>query len=159
MNRLRRTKLLTLLIPMLLVLGAATPTLDAESLFGQLQTGQPMLVYNFVWVPILEVSVMIAERILPAKTILPLKTDCNQNQKDQPQAASTDFLMNALPGRDFFQIPFRFAPAAIAALLVPVAPPELNRPDIRAFRDMGIILLISLVFLFKPALPRSDVPL
>ena len=152
-------KLLPILIPMFLILGAATPKLTTESLFGAMQEGQPMLVYNFVWVPLLEISVMIAEHILPPNAITSPKADCNQKTDDTAKPTSTDLLMNTLLNREPFllkQFNLSFVSIQFAAHLQ--SAPPLQPFSRKEYQNTGILMLVALIFLFKPMLARSDVP-
>jgi hypothetical protein len=152
-------KLLPILIPMFLVFSAATPRFTAQSLFGALHEGQPVLVYSFVWVPILEISMMIAQHILPPKTITSPKADCNKKSDDKQPAAATDYLVNTLSNREPMVLKqFKLDETALNFVNMPATVP-LPRPYTpQSSQSAGILLLISLVFLFKPLLARSDVP-
>ncbi|MGA2089939.1 MAG: hypothetical protein ABSH12_00565 [Endomicrobiales bacterium] len=152
-------KLLPILIPMFLIFSAATPALTAQSLFGALQEGQPVLVYSFVWVPILEVSMMIAQYILPAKDTVSNKSNCNTKTDNKQPTSATDYSINTLVSRELLvlkQIKLnKTAPnvalsAKVIHLFCPCSP--------QSSHNLGIPQ-VSLAFLFKPLFPRSDVPL
>jgi hypothetical protein len=159
MKTFRLKKLLPILIPMFLVLSAATPKLTAQSLFGPLHEGQPMLVYSFVWVPILEISMMIAQHILPPKGITSPKADCNKKTDDKQSAAATDYSLNTLASREPLALKqFTLDGTSLDITVLPTAMPFPQPCSPQSSQSAGILLLTSLVFLFKPLLPRSDIP-
>lgn len=160
MKRFGFKKLLPMLIPMFLMLSAASPKLTAESLFGAVHEGQPVLIYTFVWIPILEISMMLAQHILPPKTLAAPKADCSKKSDDQHPASATDYLLNTIPGREMMALKQITLDDSALHLAVAPAVVPLPRPcSPQSSQSAGILLLTSLVFLFKPLLPRSDIPL
>lgn len=159
MKRIGFTSLLPILIPLCLMLGAASPKLTAE-MFGAARAGQPILVYSMVWIPLLEISMMIAHHIIPPKTIAASPSE-QRNPADPAQPVSeTDHAFNTLTTREpmvLRVIRLEGVPlAGIMAYATASLPPPCSQ---HASRAASILPLICLIFLFKPLMPRSDIPL
>ncbi|MGA2090032.1 MAG: hypothetical protein ABSH12_01040 [Endomicrobiales bacterium] len=153
-------KLLPIVIPIFLTLSAAIPKITAQSLFGALQEGQPVLVYSFVWVPILEVSMMIAQYILPTKETTSPKSDCNTKTNNKQTASSTDYSLNTLVSRELMVLKQVKLDVTTLDIALPATALHLPLPCAsRSSQSPGILLTVSLIFLFLPLLPRSDIPL
>lgn len=151
--------LLPMLIPVLLTLSAATPRLTPQSLFGSLSEGQPVLIYTLVWVPLLEASMMIAQRILPAKDAASSQPGQNTTPTDQQPVHTADHALNTLSSRE--PLILKLLKLDTTSLSLALAAPAVSLPkpySPQSSQGPGILLLLSLVFLFKPLLPRSDVP-
>ncbi|MCB4790373.1 MAG: hypothetical protein LHV68_00635 [Elusimicrobia bacterium] len=153
-------KLFSIYLPLLLLLNAAAPKLNAQALFSGMDRCQKSLVYSYVFIPIMEISVLIAHYIIPVPDITTAK-DSQKNNESRNKSASTEYLLN-LPNR-------------VPIVLRTIKDIELKYYLDTVFSDydllkgllfapstdftLTILPLTSLIFLFKPLMPRSDIPL
>ncbi|MGA2091759.1 MAG: hypothetical protein ABSH12_09925 [Endomicrobiales bacterium] len=138
-------KLLPVLISMFLVLSASAPSATVQSMFGVLQEGQPIMVYNFEWIPILEISMMIAQYILPPKDISVATDNRSKKADNKEQTSSVDYSINTLASREPMVIKqFKMDEAAVNAAITPSAIPLPCPCSPISAQSPGILLLISL---------------
>lgn len=151
--------LLPMLLPLCLMLGAAAPKLTAE-MFGAARAGQPILVYSMVWIPLLEISMMIAHHIIPPKTIASSPSEQHTPADTTQPTSTTDHAFVTLTAREPMVLRvIRLEGASLAGILA-YATASLPPPGSQnASRAASILPLICLIFLFKPLMPRSDIPL
>jgi hypothetical protein len=82
MKSLRHSNIIVFLLPVLL-LYLLYPRVNQNHLFDTLAR-QPILVSSFVWIPLLEISVLIVEHILPPLTIENQKKNDDTTGKQSP---------------------------------------------------------------------------
>lgn len=159
MKHLVNKPLAPIIVLSFLLLNILSPRLNAELFFGNLQGKQPLLVYSFVWIPLMEISILIAEHIIPAPAISCTKERQKENSKKEP-VPPTEFLLN-LPSREPLIIRkivlkgliFVYVLFCILGILLN----QTIKPN-RSSRSNPIILsLASLILLFIKLLPRSDI--
>lgn len=148
-----------MLITVLLILSASAPKITTQSLFGPIVEGQSVLVYTFVWVPLLEASMMIAQRVIPTSGGASAKSDSKPGRSEQRPVSATDLSINDIPARSplilkrcEFDLPLlhQIFAATHSPLPQPWSP--------QSSQGSSIFLLAALVFLFPKLLARSDVP-
>lgn len=92
-----RKKMLTITIVLsFFVLNTLVPKLSADTLFGNIMGEK--LVYSFVWVPLMEISVLISKFIVPDPVISSPQEPQKNNSKKQP-VTPAEYLLN-LPCRE-----------------------------------------------------------
>ena len=152
-------KLFSIYLPLILLLNAATPKLSAQALFGDTDRCQRSLVYSFVFIPIMEISVLIAHYIIPAPDLSGTK-DSRKNNESRNKSTSTEYLLN-MPNRVpvvLRTIKDTQLKCFLTALFNDVVKVLSFTPYTLHF-TLCILPMVSLIFLFKPLLARSDIPL
>lgn len=159
MKKIRLMKLLPMLITVFLVLNASAPRMTPQNLFGHLTEGQSVLVYTFVWVPLLEASMMIAQRIIPTGSGDCSTTNRNAGRSEQRPLSKIDISINSAPARVPLVIKRCEFDTPLLHQIFAATHSPLPRPwSPQSSQGSGILLLTTLVFLFTKLLPRSDVP-
>jgi len=145
------------LIPVFILFNAALPKVCAQTLFNNLNA-QPKLVYSFVFIPILEISVLIAEHLMPQADINGQETSSQDtNNAKQRENASLVYLFNSTAIEPIilkFSIIF-----VIAFISFCFGGGIFVKPGYNTYsRNVFIPQITALIFLFPPMLARSDVP-
>jgi len=103
---------------------------------------------------------MIAQYILPTKETTSPKSDCNTKTNNKQTASSTDYSLNTLVSRELMVLKQVKLDVTTLDIALPATALHLSLPCAsRSSQSPGILLTVSLIFLFLPLLPRSDIPL
>lgn len=151
------TKLLPILIPVILLLNLATPQFNAKLIMHEMFNNRTMTVYSFLWIPLLEASVLVTEHIMPAPTLAAKATSQAAPAAPEPPNEPREFVFN-VPAREPFAILQKslLQPVFLTILFCIVFS---FTPIVKNIFLIGFMLLpVSLLPLFKPLLPRSDIP-
>ena len=138
-----------------LLLNILSPKLNAEVIFGSLQEKQPMLVYSFVWIPLMEISILVTEHLIPSSAIQSSKGETKNNTKKQANPFA-EYLLNLSPREPMiikrlttnFLI-FEYIPLNSLKSLI-------NNPG-RTYNEIyAFFTLTALILLFIKLMPRND---
>jgi len=157
MNKLLK-RFFPFIIPAFLLLNAGTPRLNAL-LASDADIQKSVLVYSFVWVPILEISVMIAEHILPSPSLSAEKNNRADTAQPETKVASID-LINVSGLKNNFMV--RLFALVLPLLLLFTGTRMFARDNLlNSFhrdRPSRETIPITRIFLLSSILPRSDNP-
>lgn len=159
MKRLLSPKIIFLLLPLILT-QALNPRIGESRLYDLLAK-QPVFVYSFVWVPLMEISILVMERvILPINISVPEKN----TEKQTPSAAEgdTDY-SQATPSNIYIAASRMFNLSALNILNINKL---INCVNVQDKNAIFVILPLFAIYFFrkqciqlsKPSLPRGDVP-
>lgn len=158
MKLLRRPMIIGFLVPVLM-LQLFHPRCNRTPLFDLLAR-QPILVSSFVWIPLLEISVLIVERImLPTTVEAPDKNNPAPGKQPASPIDDVDYLITAGPAtvlvaaaRKFILPPLKFW----QHLGTPLRDEANN--NISLLFPLFVILPLFNCSLFRFSLPRGDPP-
>jgi hypothetical protein len=160
MKRLRLSKIIVFLLPALL-LHILYPRFNQQRLFDFL-AGQPILVSSFVWVPLLEISVLIVERIiLPLALEAQDKDNNTSSNKSSAPVDNVDYLIVTAPINAFVASARKFV-LPVVNLWQQLWSSGDGKVEIACSSLFPLLLLLPFlkqcVLRSNPSLPRGDPP-
>ncbi|HBU69864.1 MAG TPA: hypothetical protein DEE98_05715 [Elusimicrobia bacterium] len=156
MNKIN--KIILLIIPIILA-QAVYPRLSRNALIEALAK-QPILVYSFVWVPVMEISMLVIEKILPPANIKPIENTENNNSAPLPD---DDAFSRAATPNNISVAVTRITILPLSKLLAIFDSALHYKPNL-AFLVLfplfaSVFFRAQTVRLSTPSLPRGDNPL